>query len=165
MCSLTFGFPKECRGRMPVPSRLFFFFFFFFFRFCNSFIFKIINPAKTPLTPPPFFCRGSLSSMGFGCVFLSPPVFFFFFFFFFFSSLWAWIYKLKNQAKMTLIRSPSFCRKCSCSAGTGFTATICCIFSLTKSISSFNHACSDNAMAPITPLNPGLEKNENTNLP
>lgn len=46
----------------------------------------------------------------------------------FFSSLWAWIYKLKNQAKMTLIRSPSFCRKCSCSAGTGFTATICCIF-------------------------------------
>lgn len=66
---------------------------------------------------------------------------------------------------MTLIRSPSFCRKRWCSAGTGFTATICCIFSLTKSISSFNHACSDNAMAAITPLNPGLEKNENTNLP
>lgn len=51
----------------------------------------------------------------------SPP-------FFFPSSLWAWIYKLKNQAKMTLIRSPSFCRKCSYSAGTGFTATICCVF-------------------------------------
>lgn len=38
-------------------------------------------------------------------------------------------------------------------------------FSLTKSISSFNHACSDNAMAPITPLNPGLERNDNTRSP
>lgn len=81
-------------------------------------------------------------------------------FFFFLSrrSLWAWIYKLKNQAKMTLIRSPSFCGKCWCSAGTRFTATICCLFSLTKSISSFTHACSDNAEAPAAPLNPAWKR-------
>lgn len=80
-------------------------------------------------------------------------------------SLWAWIYKLKNQAKMTLIRSPSFCRKSSCSAGTEVYSHHLLHFSLTKSISSFSHACSDNAMAPITPLNPGSEENGNTKSP
>lgn len=38
-------------------------------------------------------------------------------------------------------------------------------FSLTKSISSFSRACSDNAAAPAASLNPGLEKNDDANLP